>query len=189
MRIVGGDFKGKKLAIPTDQRVRPTSDRSREAIFNILTHGKAYRTENGAMPIEATVLDAFAGTGALGLEALSRGASHVTFMDNHAESLRLIKENVATLEAQRQCTILNRSAVHPGAAAAPVDLVLMDPPYKENLGQPCLDALVEGGWIGSDTVVVTEIPAKPKGFLFSGFEEIDRRKYGAAQILFLKLAA
>ncbi|MBL4905837.1 MAG: RsmD family RNA methyltransferase, partial [Sneathiella sp.] len=92
MRIVGGEFRGKLLALPADDRIRPTADRTREALFNILAHGSRYRTDHGPLPIGARVLDIFSGTGALGIEALSRGASHVTFMDNHRDSLKLIKE-------------------------------------------------------------------------------------------------
>ncbi|WP_051548044.1 RsmD family RNA methyltransferase [Sneathiella glossodoripedis] len=136
MRIVGGQNKGKRLQLPDDKRIRPTADRTREALFNILAHSSDYRTSNGPAPIGMKVLDVFAGTGALGIEALSRGATHATFMDNHPDSLKLIKSNVALIGAQQKASILNRSAISPGMAAAPVDLILMDPPYQQDLAAP-----------------------------------------------------
>ncbi|GLQ05648.1 16S rRNA (guanine(966)-N(2))-methyltransferase RsmD [Sneathiella chinensis] len=189
MRIVGGTFRGKKLALPTDKRIRPTGDRTREALFNILSHGSGFRTDRGALPIGAHVLDVFSGTGALGLEALSRGAEHVTFMDNHADSLRLVKANVAALGCQRQASILNRDGTRPGRAARAMDLILMDPPYGLVLENPCLQALNENGWISPETLIVIEQTSKEKNTDYSGFETLDVRKYGAALLTFLKRSA
>ncbi len=188
MRIVGGEFKGKHLVMPADNRVRPTADRTREALFNILGHGSAYRTEQGPMPIGARVLDVFSGTGALGVEALSRGASHVTFLDNHTGSLKLIRENVAAIGAQAKADIFNRNGTQMGNAGQAVDLVLMDPPYSQGLETPCLASLQAGGWLQSETIIVIELAAKEKLDLPSDFEVLNERKYSAAKLLFLKLA-
>ncbi len=186
MRIVGGEHKGKKLVLPEDKRIRPTADRTREALFNILAHGSEFRTENGPMPLGVKVLDVFAGTGALGVEALSRGAAHVTFMDNHADSLKLIKQNLALIDAQRQASVFNRSGLNPGSAPAPVDLVMMDPPYNEDLAEPTLKALLENNWIGDNTIIAVELAAKQNLPEIAELEQIDTRKYGAAKLVILK---
>ncbi|MCG8492114.1 MAG: 16S rRNA (guanine(966)-N(2))-methyltransferase RsmD [Sneathiellales bacterium] len=186
MRIVGGEFRGKKLQLPEDNRVRPTAERTREALFNILAHGSVYRTEKGPLPFQAKVLDIFAGTGALGIEALSRGAAHVTFIDNHAGSLKLVRQNVAAINAQQKATLLNRDGKKPGKAGHPVDLVLMDPPYSEGLEQPSLHALQEGGWLHEETIIAVEQAVKEKLEIPDGFTELDNRKYGAARLVILK---
>ena len=120
MRIVGGNFRGKKLALPEDEHIRPTADRTREALFNILGHGSNYRTDDGPLPRGARVLDVFAGTGALGMEALSRGASHVTFIDNHVGGLKLVKQNIAAFDLQRSADMLLRDGTAPGKASEPL---------------------------------------------------------------------
>jgi len=186
MRIVGGEFRGKKLHLPEDNRVRPTADRTREALFNILAHGSDYRTDEGPLPLQAEVLDVFAGTGALGIEALSRGAAHVIFMDNHAGSLKLVRQNVTAIQAQKKSTLLNRDGTKPGKAGHPVDLVLMDPPYSEGLEQQSLVSLRDGGWLREGTIIVVEQAVKEKLEIPNGFEELDNRKYGAARLVILK---
>ncbi len=186
MRIVGGDFRGKKLSLPEDNRIRPTADRTREALFNILGHGGDYRTEKGPLPLGARILDVFAGTGALGLEALSRGAAHVTFMDNHPDSLRLIKTNVQVLQGQGKADILNRSGIHPGRASRACDLILMDPPYKKGLESPSLLALAENGWMQPGSIAVIEMASKEVLDPPDGFDLLDNRKYGAARLIILK---
>ncbi|WP_169544522.1 16S rRNA (guanine(966)-N(2))-methyltransferase RsmD [Sneathiella aquimaris] len=186
MRIVGGEFRGKKLFFPEDKRIRPTADRTREALFNILAHGSDYRTTNGALPLGVRVVDVFAGTGSLGVEALSRGASHVTFVDNHPASLKLIKENVALVDGRGKADILNRNGNLPGNAGYPADLVLMDPPYGENLALPCLEGLDKGGWLKENTIIVIELATKDKLDVPDRFETLDERKYGAAKLIFLR---
>lgn len=186
MRIVGGKFRGKKLVLPEDKRVRPTSDRAREALFNILGHDPEMRGENGALPNDAIVLDAFAGTGALGLEALSRGAAHVTFLDNHLESLKLVEQNVKNISARNSTNILRRDAANPGKPGKPCDLVLMDPPYGENLAAPTLLALEKNGWIKPDAIIVIEIAAKEYIDIPSEFRLLKDRKYGASRLIFLR---
>ncbi|TNE40267.1 MAG: 16S rRNA (guanine(966)-N(2))-methyltransferase RsmD [Alphaproteobacteria bacterium] len=189
MRIVGGRFRGKKILLPEDKRIRPTSDRSREALFNILAHDREMRRNEASLPQDARVLDIFAGTGAFGLEALSRGAAHVTFIDNHAASLALIKKNVAAFGAARQADILNRDGAKPGQVGEPYNLVLLDPPYREGLVTPCLQNLQRGNWLAPEAVIVIEMAAKEAFDIPEGFTEVKERRYGAARLIFLKLAA
>ena len=186
MRIVGGSFRGKKLLFPEDKRVRPTSDRAREALFNILSHDSEMRQEQGPLPLNSRVLDVFSGTGALGLEALSRGAAHVTFVDNHPDSLKLIEGNVKNMGARQNSDILRRDALNIGRPGAAYDLVLMDPPYKAGLTFPTLISLAEGGWLKPDTVIVIELAAKEKASLPSKFQMLKERTYGAAKLIFLR---
>jgi 16S rRNA (guanine966-N2)-methyltransferase len=188
MRIVGGKYRGKKLIVPGDNRVRPTSERTREALFNILAHQNDYRTEHGPMPTDARVLDIFAGTGALGIEALSRGADHVTFIDNNRDSLDLIKHNIQQIKVQEQADILNRDGAHPGHTAKTYDLVLMDAPYRLALTEPCLQALSDNNWITEQSVIVVELAAKEKIEVPEAYKILDDRKYGAARLLFLRLS-
>lgn len=187
MRIVGGTFRGKKLLLPTDKHVRPTSDRAREALFNILGHDREMRREQGPLPRDAIVLDMFAGTGALGLEALSRGATHVTFIDNRAESLKLVEQNVNNLGARSSTDILRRDAVNPGKPGQPYDLVLMDPPYGEDLAGPALSALAKNGWLKPEAVIMIEVAAKESLNPPTEFKVIKERTYGAAKLIFLRL--
>jgi 16S rRNA (guanine966-N2)-methyltransferase len=185
MRIVGGEFRGKKLILPEDTRVRPTSDRTREALFNILAHDGQFRTEYGQLPLKARVLDVFAGTGALGLEALSRGAIHATFLDNHAASLKLIAANAQHMGVSRYIDILGRDGANPGQAGEPYDLVLMDPPYQEGLALPCINGLTHGNWLKPGTVIVVELSAKEAFTAPDGVGMVKERKYGAARLIFL----
>ncbi len=185
MRIVGGRHRGRSLATPVGGDIRPTSDRSREAIFNILAHGDAYRTEHGALPAGVNVVDAFAGTGAMGLEALSRGAAHVTFIDNDRTAQALLRQNIAALKETENATVLARDATAPGLARAPCHLALLDPPYRSDLAGLALTALARDGWLAPDAVAVIELPAKGGFEPPAGFDVQDRRKYGRAQILFL----
>lgn len=185
MRIVGGAFRGKKLGLPKDQRIRPTSDRTREALFNILGHDPHFHRPDGVLPIGARVLDVFAGSGALGLEALSRGASHVTFLDNHPDSLALLRQNSQMFGVLRQTDILSRDGTDPGGAATPYDLVLMDPPYNLGLAPPSLKALLGGSWLTDKAALVLELAAKEPFDCPEGFDVIKERKYGAARLIFL----
>jgi len=185
MRIVGGTFRGKKLVLPEDNRVRPTADRTREALFNILGHGSRYRTDNGPLPMGARVVDVFAGTGALGIEALSRGAAHVTFIDNNAQSLKIVQKNITRIKAQRSADILMRNGTQPGPASNPADLILMDPPYNQGLAEPSLVALLGGDWIKDETICVVELAAKETFSIPDGLQILNERRYGAARLIFI----
>ncbi len=186
MRIVGGKHKGRELEAGADRRIRPTADRTREAMFNILVHGDAYRTPMGQLPNNVRVLDVFAGTGALGLEALSRGARHVTFIDDHPDSVKLIRLTAGTLKEIPKVTILQRDAQSPGRAPAPCQLVFLDPPYKLGIITAALVALERDGWIDDQAFAVAEISAKDEFATPPGYKLLDDRAYGAARLLFLQ---
>ncbi len=189
LRIVGGSFGGRKLEIPPGGGVRPTSERAREALFNILAHGD-YRTAAGALPLGAKVLDVFAGSGALGLEALSRGALHVAFLEKNSASLKLIRKNAFILNEGEGVSLLPRDGVNPGPppmrGATPADLVLLDPPYNSGLGPTALAVLNRDGWLAETCVAVIEVGTMEAVEAPEGFELVDERKYGAAKMVFLK---
>ena len=195
MRVVAGRHRGRHIEAPEGLTVRPTADRTREAMFNILERGKlpwpAEHSESGnplvANPlIGAWVLDAFAGTGALGLEAVSRGAAHVTFMENQAAAAAACRDNIETLGEQTRCEIVRYDVLHPPRAPRPCDLVLMDPPYGQGLATPAIEALRAAGWIAPGTLVIVELMAKEEFPVPNGFATVDTRKYGKARLEFLR---
>jgi 16S rRNA (guanine966-N2)-methyltransferase len=186
MRIVGGKHRGRELQAGADRRIRPTADRTREALFNILAHGEPFQNPLGQMPAGMRVLDVFAGTGAVGLEALSRGARHVTFIDDHPDSVKLIRLNAGLLKEIPNVTILQRDAQSPGRAPSPCQLVFMDPPYKLGVVPSVLTALDRDGWLDDKAFVVAEMSAKDEFTLPTGFRQLDDRIYGAARLLFLR---
>ena len=184
MRIVGGKFKGRRLKTPTGRTVRPTSERAREGLFNILAHGRFDGIE-GPLPA-AAVLDVFAGTGALGLEALSRGAEHVTFIERERGALALIGQNAALLGGANDVTILRLDAADPGPATKRHELVLMDPPYGSGLAAPVLERLSANGWLACTAVVAVEL-GKDEAFSSpEGFRTAAERRFGAACFVFLR---
>lgn len=186
MRIVAGSHRGRPIAVPEGDKVRPTSDRAREALFNILEHG---RWAAGGSPIAgARVLDAFAGTGALGLEALSRGAAHVTFLELAPVALAVLKTNVAALKEGARVTILRGDAVAPARAGEPCSLVFLDPPYGKNVAPPTLKNLAAAGWIAAGAIVVLEVGAKEEFAAPDGFAIEDERRYGAARLILMRYA-
>lgn len=185
MRIVGGKFKGHGLAGPAGSATRPTSDRVREAIFNILNHGI-----DGFVLDDARVLDVFAGTGALGLEAISRGARFCQFVDESAEARGIIRRNADALGVIGLCKIWRRDATRLGPAAPQpaFDLVFADPPYGKGLGARALQSLVEGGWLNSGAVVVLEESTGAEVPDVAGLSLLDRRDYGDTQVRFYRFA-
>lgn len=174
MRIIGGTARGLHLS-PVGEgdpkaQLRPTSDRVREAIFNLLING-GY----GNPVVQAQVLDVFAGTGALGLEALSRGAAHATFVENGAAGLGLLNKNIALMRAGERCDILRRDALKPGLPPARrFDLVFLDPPYGRTMGEVALAAMSD--WLAPEALVVWEESLSPR--VPPGFAQLDQRKYG-----------
>ncbi len=184
MRIVAGRHKGRRLAAPEGGAVRPTSDRTREALFNILGQDRADRPALEG----ARLLDAFAGTGALGLEARSRGAGFVTFMESQAAARAALRRNVAALGEEGHCEVLQADVLRPPAAAEPAAIVLMDPPYNQGLAEPALTALARAGWIAPETLIVVELMAKEPFEPPAGFTVEDERKYGKARLVFLAQA-
>ena len=185
MRIVGGRLRGRALAVPRSQAIRPTADRLREALFNILVHGC------GDPVTGARVLDLFAGTGALGLEALSRGADFALFIDDAAAARALIRENVAALGLGGVSRIFRRDATRLGDAQrlAPFSLVFLDPPYGRGLAQSALASAQAGGWITPGALIVVEEAAKAAKAAFAppaGMEELDRRTYDDSELIFIR---
>ncbi len=180
MRIVGGKFKGHGLQGPKGQATRPTSDRVREAIFNILAHGVADFSIEGSR-----VLDLFAGTGAMGLEALSRGARFCQFVDDSAEARGIIRRNADALGVIGQCKIWRRDATRLGPAAPQpgFDLVFADPPYNKGLGEKALASLIEGQWLNKDAIAIIEEAERAELACPPELTEIDRRVYGETQVL------
>ncbi len=190
MRIVGGTLKGKRLEAPEGRALRPTSDRARESLFNLLTQGRiASAVAGGGNPlIGARVLDAFAGTGALGIEALSRGAERAFFMEMNAEALAILRQNLKHCGLEGQAQVIPCDVTQAPGTAEPCGIVLADPPYGRDLAEPALGALAKAGWIGPGSLVVME---SERGETLSppeGFEELDRRRYGKAQLIFLRYA-
>ncbi len=181
MRIVAGKHRGRRLVAPEGLAVRPTADRTREALFSILGQGR-----EGPAPLEgARVLDAFAGTGALGLEALSRGAGSVAFMESQSSALAALERNIQALGEQEHTRVLRADVLRPPRAEPPADIVLMDPPYNQGLAEPALIALAEAGWIAAETNVVVELMAKEPFEAPPGFRITDERKYGKARLVFV----
>jgi 16S rRNA (guanine966-N2)-methyltransferase len=183
MRIVAGKFRGKQLSSPEDDSIRPTADRVRESVFNILA------SRLGPSFAGLRVLDLFAGTGALGLEALSRGASNIVFVDTGAEARGLIRDHIEAFGAGGVAKLLRRdaTALGPAGTMGPVDLVFLDPPYGQGLGELALAALKDGGWLKPETVLVLEESSDVTMKLPDGFALDDRREYGAAAVHFLSL--
>ena len=186
MRIIGGRHRGRALKALGGKDLRPTSDRAREAIFNILEH-----TVEGGGPAGAAVLDVFAGTGALGLEALSRGATCATFIDSDTAALDCARRNARALGCEGAAVFLGLDAARlppPPDAGEPATLAFLDPPYGAGLAEPALRCLAGKGWIASGTVLVVEAGARDSLFLPAGYRQLDERAYGAARMLFLKYA-
>ncbi len=183
MRIVGGKFKGLQLAALADQATRPTSDRVREAIFNILAHGIEELELDGAR-----VLDLFAGTGALGFEALSRGGRHCQFVDQSAAARGLVRENADKLGVIGQCKIWKRdaTALGPCAPLPKFDLVFCDPPYGKGLGEKALASLVQGEWLNAGAIIVLEEVDKAVVTEVAGLALIDERGYGETKVRFYR---
>lgn len=174
MRIVGGEFRGRALATPRDQSIRPTTDRTREALFNVLTHRYADHLEG------ARVLDLFSGTGALGLEAISRGAAHCTFIEESVEGRGLIRTNVEALGLQGRTKLFRRDATRLGEAGTiqPFNLLFADPPYGKSLGEAALQSARQGGWLAPGALCVVEETADVTFNPGEGFELVDERSYG-----------
>ena len=180
MRIVGGRLRGRALVGPKSDAIRPTSDRLRETIFNILAHGYDDPVEG------ARVLDLFAGTGAMGLEALSRGAAFALFVDDGAQARGIIRENVEALGLGGATRLFRRDATRMGAAApnAPFSLVFCDPPYGKDLAPKALRSCAEGDWLVPGALVVVEEAQGIEVPLPEGFAEIERRDYGETKVVF-----
>lgn len=184
MRIVAGKHRGRTIAAPPGDALRPTADRVRESVFNILVHG-GERLGRDAVT-GARVLDAFAGTGAMGLEALSRGAAHATLMDSDLTALDCCRTNVRTLGEQANATVLGSDCLSPVRAAAPCSLIFLDPPYRSGLASAALEALDRAGWIAPGAICVVELAAREAFAPPPQAAIVDERRYGAARIVLLR---
>lgn len=185
MRIVSGEFRGRALAAPEGSATRPTSDRARQAVFNILEHASWSPGLRGLR-----IMDLFAGSGALGFEALSRGAAFCLFVETDEEARGAIRENVDAFGLFGRTRVHRRDATNlgprPGADGPAFELVFLDPPYAKGLGEASLTKLAEGGWIAPGAIVVFERGVDEAPFEVAGYEPLDARDYGAARVHFLK---
>jgi 16S rRNA (guanine966-N2)-methyltransferase len=184
VRIVGGEFRGRPLATPRSDAIRPTTDRTREALFNILAHRFADRLDG------ARVLDLFSGTGALGLEALSRGASFCLFIEESAGGRGLIRDNVENFGLTGRSKIFRRDATALGEAGTmpPFGLLFADPPYGKGLGERALRSALQGGWLLPGALCVVEEVAAASFDPGPAFSVIDERGYGDTVIRILESA-
>jgi 16S rRNA (guanine966-N2)-methyltransferase len=192
MRIVAGRHKGRAIMAPPGEEIRPTSDRARESLFNILAHGRLAKPDGTAPLHNATVLDAFCGTGALALEALSRGASSAILIDNSPSALAVARANLRALDEEARSLLVLADAVDPpakGPSQLPATLVFLDPPYRSGLGAPALAALDARGWIAPGAIAVVESEARDAFEAPDDFTLIDERRYGKAKIRFLRKGA
>ena len=178
MRIVGGSLRGRRLVEPDDRTIRPTTDRARETLFNILAHQNRLAG--------ASVLDVFAGTGALGCEALSRGAAKGVFIENDPAAIRIVRTNVAALKLEDVARVVKRSALAPGTPDNPFDLVFLDPPYGRGLGEQAMAALRKAGWLAPDALIVLEEQVGSLPDVVGGFERMDMRKIGQSTFGFFR---
>jgi len=188
MRITGGRFRGRVLVGPSDDCVRPTSDKVRQAVFNILAHNDSGR---GSTLHNARVIDLFAGTGAMGLEALSRGARYCLFVDDSAQSRALVRQNVEALALTGITKLWRRDATALGPLSAnsggPFDLAFIDPPYRRDLLSQALQSLRNGDWLASGALVVAEYHVDESPPESDGFEKLHARSYGHTSIVFLSV--
>jgi 16S rRNA (guanine966-N2)-methyltransferase len=188
MRIVAGRFRGRSLIAPTGSTTRPTADRTRQALFDVLVHAP------WAVELEgARVIDLFAGSGALGLEALSRGAAFALFVETDEAARGAIRDNVEALQLFGETRIHRRDATdlgpRPASAGNVFDLAFLDPPYRQSLGERALASLAAGGWLASGATIVLERAADEPEPITPGFELLDDRAWGAARVWFLRFEA
>ena len=183
MRIVAGRHRGRRIAAPPGEAVRPTSERAREALFNILAHGRF-----GPAPVfeDARVLDVFAGTGAFGLEALSRGARFATFIEKDREARDVLAANIKMLGESARTRLLAVDATAPPRPDGPYDLVFLDPPYRSGLATPALQALMRAGWLAARALVIVELAAREHFDLPDGSVLLEERRYGAGRLIFMR---
>ena len=180
MRIVAGRHRGRRLEAPAGSSTRPTADRLRQALFDMLWHAPWAGRE---VLDGAAVLDAFAGTGALGLEALSRGAARAHFIERDRAALAALRANIALLKEEAACRVLAADALRPPAAPEACRLVFLDPPYGQDLVPQAVKALTASGWIGAGTLLCAELGREESAAWPEGFEILAERGHGAGQII------
>ena len=182
MRIVGGEFKGKALTAPKSDNIRPTTDRARESLFNIITHNYDVLNEDTRM------LDLFAGTGALGIEALSRGVGFVLFVENSVEGRGLLRQNTTAFSLQGRSKIYRRDATNLGdlGGMQPFSFVFADPPYGKGLGEKAAKSMLDHGWLSENALFILEEKKSAAPETLEGFERLDARNVGDSQICFFQ---
>ena len=185
MRIIAGRHRGRRLAAPAGRDVRPMTDRTREALFNVLAHG-GWGAEDGNPVVDAVVLDAFCGTGALALEALSRGAAEAWLLDVSKASLAAAQQNVEAMREGDRAHLLRADSTRPPPARARATLVFIAPPYGRDLAPPAIRALADQGWLATGAVLVVELAVTDPFAIPDGFTALDDRRYGGARLLFLR---
>ncbi len=188
MRIVGGRLRGRALAAPAGNATRPSSDRARQALFNILEQG-GFGAGGRTVVADAIVIDAFAGTGALGLEALSRGAASAMFIENEKSAIASIRRNIAAFGLESVTRILAADAAVPPPRPrdlAPATLAFLDPPYAEGLASKALAQLARHGWIAVGALCVVEHAGAKSFSAPDSFEELEVRRFGKARISFFR---
>jgi len=183
VRIVGGKFKGRTLITPKSQEIRPTTDRIRESLFNVILHNYADNLDN------CRVLDLFAGTGALGIEALSRGARFALFIENSIEGRGLLRQNVENLSLQGHSKIFRRDATSlgPVGSITPFDLVFADPPYGQGFGEKAAAGLLSGGWLQPSAILMLEESRESAPEGLPGFERLEAKSYAGTHIGIFRL--
>lgn len=187
MRIVGGKFGGKTLVSPNSDAVRPTSDRVRESLFNILAHGDFGQDDD--IFHQARILDLFAGTGALGIEAISRGAISALFVEDGIEARGLLRQNIENFGLTGNARVFRRDATNLGPCQkyGPFSLVFLDPPYGRSLGEKALQSAIDGGWLSENALCVWEESATAEIDIPAQAELLDARKYGDTMIRILRV--
>lgn len=189
MRIVGGSHRGRPILAPPSRDTRPTIDRVRESLFNMLLHSPVLLGGDSRPRVDGgIVIDAFAGSGALAFEALSRGAQHAYLFETDAVARRVILRNASELGFGSQITLRGNDACQPGKPSAAADLVFLDPPYRSDLGSRALVALEQNGWLKPDALVVVETDAKGSFPAPAGFRILEERPQGPAKLTFLTKA-
>lgn len=187
MRIVGGSHRGRALHAPPDHGTRPTTDRVRESLFNMLLHSPSLLTDEGKTRLDGgIVLDAFAGSGALSFEALSRGALHAYLFEIDPAARRCILRNASELGLSERITLRAANARQPGRASVPVDIVFLDPPYRSGLGTPVLQGLDRDGWLKPQALAIIETDVKGAYAVPEGFDLLEERQQGPARLTFLR---
>ena len=186
MRIVAGSLKGRTIVAPEGQGTRPTSDRARQAVFNVLEHAA------WAEPLDGMrIMDLYAGSGALGFEAISRGAAFALFVETDEEARGAIRENADAYQVMGRTRVHRRSATdlgpRPGSDGEAFDMAFLDPPYRKGLGEQTLLRLLEGNWLKPGAIVVFERGSDEPEIDTPGYERLDARDYGAARVLFLRV--
>ena len=185
LKIIAGKHRGRRIETKDSAKIRPTSGMARESIFNILMHG-AFRAEGQSPLIDGRVVDLFCGTGALGLEALSRGAAHVTFIDQSAESISLSRANAAHLGETENAQFIRSDSTQLPRAARPCTLAFIDPPYRGGLAPKALASLDRQGWLEEGAIIIVELDAKEPFMPPEHFDLFDERKYGNSRIALLR---